>query len=260
MVGTKPIPPRSCHRWRASAISPIVVSTRTPSLASRRAGGYAPARIHAGLYHLRPAFQADVCWMGRDGARGIMDEASGVYRYGNVRGAMDLDTQQPTASEGEVSGLGPRLSPRARMRRLIISVAAVLLALLVVAASVPALRQNALAPLSAPTPTPTPPPRSTVPEPTFLMTQIAVLAPAPAHAGDAVTVVVRLQAAYDAHDPQRSYSATTTSALYGPFASLAAVQDAVASSTNGPPSGTGLPLEVGLSTTITAYDSGVLTD
>src|SRR5260221_6139119 len=68
MVGTKPIPPRSCHRWHASAISPIVVSTCTPSLASRRAGGHAPARIHAGLYHLRPAFQADSCWMAGDGA------------------------------------------------------------------------------------------------------------------------------------------------------------------------------------------------
>jgi hypothetical protein len=172
---------------------------------------------------------------------------------------MDLETQQPAASEGEVSGLGPRLSPRARRRRVISSVAALLLALLVVAASVPALRQNALALLSARTPTPTPPPRSTVAEPTFLMTQIAVLAPAPAHAGDAVTVVVRLQAAYDVHDPQRSYSATTTSVLYGPFASLAAVQDAVASSTTGPPNGTGLPLLGGLSTSTTAYDSGVVT-
>ncbi len=173
---------------------------------------------------------------------------------------MDLETQQPTASEGDVSGLGPRLSSRARLRRVIISVAALLLALLVVAASVPALRQNALALLSARTPAPTPPPRPTVAEPTFLMTQIAVLAPAPAHAGDAVTVVVRLQAAYDVHDPQRSYSATTTSVLYGPFASLAAVQDAVASSTNGPPSGTGLPLEGDLNTTISGVGSGALTD
>src|SRR5260370_30712128 len=158
---------------------------------------------------------------------------------------MDLETQQPTASESDESE-GPRLSPRARMRRLIISMAALLLALLGVAAVVPALRQNALVLLSAPTPTPSP--RSTVAEPTFLTTQIAVLASAPAHAGDAVTVVVRLQAAYDAHDPQRSYSATTTSTLYGPFPSLAALQDAVASSTAGPPNGTGLPLLGGLST------------
>src|SRR5258707_956256 len=172
---------------------------------------------------------------------------------------MDLEPQQPTASENEVSGLGPRLSPLARMRRLIISVAAVLLALLVAAAGVPALRQNALALLSAPTPTPTPPPRSTAPEPTFLTTQIGVLAPAPAHAGDAVTVVIRLQAAYDGHDAQRRYGVSITSVLYGPFASLAALQDAVASGTNGPPSGSGLPLEGG-STTPMAYDSRVLTD
>jgi hypothetical protein len=158
-----------------------------------------------------------------------------------------------------VSSLGPRLSPRARLRRLIISVAVVLLALLVVAASVPAFRQNALALLSAPTPTPTPPPRSTVAEPTFLTTQIAVLAPAPAHAGDAVTIIIRLQAAYDGHDAQRSYSASKTSTLYGPFPSLAALQGAVASRSNGPPSGTGLPLLGDLSTSITASDSGVVT-
>src|SRR5258708_677310 len=166
---------------------------------------------------------------------------------------MDLETQQPAASEGEVSGLGPRLSPRARVRRVIISVAAVLLALLVVFAGVPALRQNALALLSAPTPTPV------VAEPTFLTTQIAVLAPAPAHAGDAVTIVIRLQAAYDGHDVQRSYSVSTTSTLYGQVASLAALQGAVASSTPGPPNGTGLPLLGGLSTSTTAYDSGVVT-
>ncbi len=172
---------------------------------------------------------------------------------------MDLETQQPTASENEVSGLGPRLSPRARMRRLIISVAAVLVALLVVFAGVPALRQNALALLSAPMPTPTPPPRSTVPEPTFLMTQIAVLASAPAHAGDAVTIVIRLQAAYDGHDALRSYSVSITSMLYGPFASPAALQGAVASRTDGPPSGPGVQLG-GPGTAITAYNSGVLTD
>jgi hypothetical protein len=170
---------------------------------------------------------------------------------------MDLETQQPPASESEVSGLGPRLSPRARMRRLIISVAVVLLALLVVAAGVPALRQNALALLSAPTPTP--PPRSTVAEPTFLTTQIAVLAPAPAHAGDAVTIVIRLQAAYDGHDALRRYGVSITSTLYGPFASLAALQGAVASRTDGPPSGPGLQLG-GLGTTIIAFGSGALTD
>jgi hypothetical protein len=98
-----------------------------------------------------------------------------------------------------------------------------------------------------------------VAEPTFLTTQIAVLAPAPAHAGDAVTIVIRLQAAYDGHDAQRSYSASTTSTLYGPFPSLAALQGAVASRSNGPPSGTGLPLLGDLSTSITASDSGVVT-
>jgi hypothetical protein len=45
---------------------------------------------------------------------------------------MDREPQQLAADNSEVSGLGPRLSPRARLRRLIISVAAVLLALLVV--------------------------------------------------------------------------------------------------------------------------------
>jgi hypothetical protein len=67
---------------------------------------------------------------------------------------MDQEPRQPTASEIEVSDLRPRLSPRARQRRLSISVAAMLLALLVVFASLPALRQDALALLSAPTPTP----------------------------------------------------------------------------------------------------------
>jgi hypothetical protein len=174
---------------------------------------------------------------------------------------MDREPQQPAASESEVSDLGPQLSPHARLRQLIISMAAVLLALLVVVAGVPTLRQNALALLSAPTPTPTPPPKSTVPEPTFLTTQIAVLASAPAHAGDAVTVVIRPQAAYDGHDPLRSYPFTMTITLYGPFASAAALQGAVVSTTDGPPSGPGLQLlGSGVSTTITAYDSGVLTD
>src|SRR5258706_8535245 len=68
---------------------------------------------------------------------------------------MDLEPQQLAADDIEVSGLGPWLSPRARLRRLAISVAAVLLALLVVLAGLPALRQDALALLIAPTPTPT---------------------------------------------------------------------------------------------------------
>ncbi len=67
---------------------------------------------------------------------------------------MDREPQQPAADDIEVSGLGPRLSPRARVRRLIISVAAVLLVLFVVVAGLPTLRQDALALLSAPTPTP----------------------------------------------------------------------------------------------------------
>ncbi len=68
---------------------------------------------------------------------------------------MDQEPQQLSADDIEVSSLGPRLSPRARMRRLIISVAAVLLALVVVFASLPTLRQGALALFIAPTPTPT---------------------------------------------------------------------------------------------------------
>jgi hypothetical protein len=68
---------------------------------------------------------------------------------------MDREPQQLAADDSEVSDLGPRLSPRARLRRLAISVAAVLLALLVVVASLPALRQDALTLLIAPTPTPT---------------------------------------------------------------------------------------------------------
>jgi hypothetical protein len=68
---------------------------------------------------------------------------------------MDREPQQLAADDSEVSGLGPRLSSRARLRRLAISVAAVLLALLVVVAGLPTLRQDALALLIAPTPTPT---------------------------------------------------------------------------------------------------------
>jgi hypothetical protein len=150
-----------------------------------------------------------------------------------------------------VSDLGPRLSPRARERRRAISVAAVLFALLVVFAGLPALRQDAFALLIAPTPTP--PPTPVVAEPTFLTIQIAVILSAPAHAGDAVTLVILPQPAFDVHDPQRSYFVTTTSMLYGPFASAAALQDAVASSTDGPPSGPGLPLPGGhFGTTLTA--------
>src|SRR5258706_8096354 len=67
---------------------------------------------------------------------------------------MDQEPQQLAADDSEVSGLGPRLSPQARLRRLAISVAAVLLVLLVVA-SLPALRQDALTLLIAPPPTPT---------------------------------------------------------------------------------------------------------
>src|SRR5258708_5234363 len=68
---------------------------------------------------------------------------------------MDREPQHSAADDSEVSGLGPRLSPRARVRRLIISVAAVLLALLVVFAGLPTFRHDALALLIAPTPTPT---------------------------------------------------------------------------------------------------------
>src|SRR5260370_3046383 len=68
---------------------------------------------------------------------------------------MDLEPQPLAVDDSEVSGLGPRLSPRARLRRLALSMAAVLLALLVVVAGLPALRQDALTLLIAPTPTPT---------------------------------------------------------------------------------------------------------
>jgi len=67
---------------------------------------------------------------------------------------MDMEPQQLAADDIEVSGLGPWLSPRARLRRLAISVAAVLLALLIIFAGLPTLRQDALALLIAPTPTP----------------------------------------------------------------------------------------------------------
>src|SRR5258706_5762582 len=101
---------------------------------------------------------------------------------------MDLEPQLPTASESEVSDLEPRLSPRARERRRAISVAAVLFALLVVVAGLPALRQDAFALLSAPTPTP--PPTPVVAEPTFLTIPIAVVLSTPAPAGAAVTLVI----------------------------------------------------------------------
>src|SRR5260221_4152037 len=68
---------------------------------------------------------------------------------------MDQEPQQLAADDSEVSGLGPRLSPCARLRRLAISGAAVLLVLLVVVAGLPAVRQDALTLLIAPTPTPT---------------------------------------------------------------------------------------------------------
>src|SRR5260221_3969559 len=68
---------------------------------------------------------------------------------------MDEEPPPSLLDEIEVSRLGPPLSPRARLRRLMIGVAAVLLALLVVVARLPTLGQDALALLSAPTPTPT---------------------------------------------------------------------------------------------------------
>src|SRR5260221_28306 len=68
---------------------------------------------------------------------------------------MDEEPPPSILDEIEVSRLGPPLSPRARVRRLIISVAAVLLALLVVVAGLPTLRKDARALLSASTPTPT---------------------------------------------------------------------------------------------------------
>src|SRR5258706_928457 len=70
---------------------------------------------------------------------------------------MDQEPPPSILDEIEVSRLGPPLSPRARVRRLIISVAAVLLALLVVFAGSPTLRQDARALFIAPTPTRTRP-------------------------------------------------------------------------------------------------------
>jgi hypothetical protein len=170
---------------------------------------------------------------------------------------MDQEPPPSILDEIEVSRLRPPLSPGARLRRLTIGVAAVLLALLVVFAGSPTLRQDALALLSAPTPTPPPTPSAV--EPTFLTTQIAVFTPAPAHAGDAVTVVVGPQPPYDLLDPQHS-SIITTSTLYGPFASPAALQDAVVRGAEGPLSGTGLQLPgVPISTTISGVDTSVLT-
>src|SRR5260221_11498865 len=67
---------------------------------------------------------------------------------------MDQEPPPSLLDEIEVSRLGPPLSPRARLRRLMIGVAAVLLALLVVFAGLPTLRQDALALLSARTRTP----------------------------------------------------------------------------------------------------------
>jgi hypothetical protein len=75
-----------------------------------------------------------------------------------------------------------------------------------------------------------------------------------------VTVVIRPQPLYDVHDPQRFSSVTTTSTLYGPFASPAALQGAVVRGTDGPLSGTGLQLPgVPISTTISGVDASVVT-
>src|SRR5260370_34402368 len=68
---------------------------------------------------------------------------------------MDREPQQLAADASEVRGRGPRVSPCARLRRRAISMAAVLLVLLVVVAGLPAVRQDALTLLIAPTPTPT---------------------------------------------------------------------------------------------------------
>src|SRR5258706_5885491 len=68
---------------------------------------------------------------------------------------MDREPQQLAVDDSEVSGLGRRLSPCARLRRLARSGALVLLVLLVVVAGLPAVRQDALTLLIASTPTPT---------------------------------------------------------------------------------------------------------
>ncbi|HEU5438326.1 MAG TPA: hypothetical protein VFU88_03465 [Ktedonobacterales bacterium] len=75
------------------------------------------------------------------------------------------------------------------------------------------------------------------PEPLFVTTLISVLAPAPAHAGDSVTVVTRFQAEVSASALNQRQPAATDIHLYGPFPSPAALQQAVAKSTasEGPP-------------------------
>src|SRR5262249_2911944 len=128
---------------------------------------------------------------------------------------MDQDSQPTTSGDIEVSSLRATRSSGAPVRRLIISVAALLLALLVVFAGLAGLPQTAIARFitSPPTHTPSHAPTPVVPEPTFLTTDIAVIAPSPAHAGDAVTVVIRLRAAYDGRDALRAYYFSTTSTL-----------------------------------------------
>lgn len=82
-----------------------------------------------------------------------------------------------------------------------------------------------------PTPTPTRP----ASEPMFLSTQLAVVVPVPAHAGDSVTVICKLVPSYQPNNPVQSYDITDE--LYGPFPTLAALRAALASrnSTVGPP-------------------------
>ncbi|HEX6817435.1 MAG TPA: hypothetical protein VF120_03610 [Ktedonobacterales bacterium] len=87
----------------------------------------------------------------------------------------DAHVEDNAQGELETSDLGPGLpglSRRARARRLLVSLAAVLLGLAVILGSIPALRQSAIALVTGPTPTPTPP---TIPDPTgssfyFLLT------------------------------------------------------------------------------------------
>ncbi|WIG60108.1 MAG: hypothetical protein OJF49_002856 [Ktedonobacterales bacterium] len=68
-------------------------------------------------------------------------------------------------------------------------------------------------------------------EPLFLTTQIAVLAPAPAHPGDSITIITQLRAEVYANTINQSPQAATDAHLYGPFPSAAALQQAIGAST-----------------------------
>lgn len=89
--------------------------------------------------------------------------------------------------------------------------------------------------LSGCTTTVLPMPTATAPqtEPAFLSTQIAVIAPEQVHPGDSISVIVKLDTMH--HPYGSSPQASCTIAVYGPFASRADVQSAIAAGTAGAP-------------------------